>query len=344
MTYQDVVNSNKNLQTGSPAWWRNYAFHFTDVQNAASILDVGFLYSRVDAKKMGLMKTENASVQVIEMTRPEVFSFVRFYLRPKTPTQYYNEGYKHVGIRYDGDPNANVPVPVFFLFDLVKLLSLPETKFSGTALSGKGIADYKNTPDDFSRFRFETIYSDGPMSDSSDTRYRHAEIVYPEKFEIQSCLKFIACRNDVERNTLLNLLREKNPCAYEKYVSKIFVGDRSGEMFFNNGLSIIGCNFHDGDLYVEFADTYAKKAYADGKRHEKLNPVEFRGEFSWYAKDTMILQQSAFLPLDYMNPKNVRFKLGDHFTGGVDHLMTKFFFDDKLVCYSALSLNESEML
>jgi hypothetical protein len=117
-------------------------------------------------------------------------------------------------------------------------------------------------------------------------------------------------------------------------------------MFFSNGLFISNCRFYDGDLYVGFADTYAKKAYANGKHLSGLKPVEFSGEFSWYAKDTRILQQrSAFLPLDYMNPKNVIFKLGDHFKDdGADHLMTRFFFDGKLVGCLNLSLQASEML
>ena len=345
MTYQDVVNANQTLQINSPTWWRSYAFHFTDVQNAVSILDSGYLYSRFDAKKMRLMKTENASTQVIKMTNPEVYSFVRFYFRPKTPTQYHNEGYKHIKLRYDGHPNANVPVPIFFLFDLVKLLDMPKTKFSGTALSGKTITSYKGSPEEFSQLPFERIYSNGPMNDPSEVKNRHAEIVYPEKLEIQSCLQFLFCRNAVERDTLLNLLREKNPRAYQTYVGKIYVESRHDELFYNNGLFISNCHWFDGELYIELADTNARKKYIINKNVSNLEPVEFRGEFSWYKKDDLILQQSTYFPLDYMNPQNVKFKLGDKFKeNGAVILKTKIFFDDKLVCYSTHSLHESEML
>ena len=68
------------------------------------------------------MRNDNASRQVIDMTNSGVVSKVRFYFRPLTPTQHYNEGYKHPALRYDQDENANVPVPIFLLFDLEKLL------------------------------------------------------------------------------------------------------------------------------------------------------------------------------------------------------------------------------
>ena len=84
------------------------------------------------------MLNDNASRQVIYMTNMSVLSNVRFYFRPLTPTQYYNEGYKHPAIRYDNDSEANIPVPIFFLFDLAKLLSLKGVKFSERRQSGGG--------------------------------------------------------------------------------------------------------------------------------------------------------------------------------------------------------------
>ena len=156
MEYIDIIRDNS--ENHSPvAWWPKFAFHYTDVTNAVSILSSGFLYSRADAANMRVMKNDNASRQVIDMTNSDVVSKVRFYFRPLTPTQYYNEGYKHPALRYDGDENANVPVPIFLLFDLEKLLALPGVEFSETSQAGHGARVYSGV-EAFSRLNFDYIY------------------------------------------------------------------------------------------------------------------------------------------------------------------------------------------
>ncbi|MCK4449304.1 MAG: DUF4433 domain-containing protein, partial [Anaerolineae bacterium] len=77
---------------GPLSWWPRYVYHFTDVRNAASIIQSGHLYSRAGAERRNLMKIDNASPQIIQQTRPEHLEYVRLYFRPRTPTQYRNEG------------------------------------------------------------------------------------------------------------------------------------------------------------------------------------------------------------------------------------------------------------
>ena len=94
MSYLEVIQN--NCEKHSPvSWWPRFAYHYTDITNVASILKSGYLYSRSNAKELGIMSNDNASRQVIDMTQTEAISCVRFYFRPLTPTQYYNEGYKH---------------------------------------------------------------------------------------------------------------------------------------------------------------------------------------------------------------------------------------------------------
>ena len=93
MNYRDIIHNNCNQSKVS--WWPKYAYHFTDVRNAVNILRTGTLYSRIEADERKLMVNDNASKQVIDMTHAAALSNVRFYFRPLTPTQYYNEGYKH---------------------------------------------------------------------------------------------------------------------------------------------------------------------------------------------------------------------------------------------------------
>lgn len=126
--YKDIVLANERF--APVKWWPHYAYHYTDISNAVNILETGMLYSRSRAEKLGVMYNDNASQQVISNTSQKTTSYVRFYFRPLTPTQFYNEGYKHCDLRFNGDVKANVPVPVFFFFDLNQLLSDPKTLFS----------------------------------------------------------------------------------------------------------------------------------------------------------------------------------------------------------------------
>ena len=66
----------------------------------------GMLYSRNLALKAELMHNDNASRQIIDCTKSDVTDCVRFYFRPLTPTQYYNEGFKHKDIRYEEEMNG----------------------------------------------------------------------------------------------------------------------------------------------------------------------------------------------------------------------------------------------
>ena len=181
------------------------------------------------------MLNDNASRQVIDMTNISVLSNVRFYFRPLTPTQYFNEGYKHPALRYDNDSKANVPVPIFFLFDLAKLLSFKGVKFSERRQAGRG-ADLCEGVEEFSKFDFKKIYSKGFDNFEENKPYRHAEILHPDSMNIDICLDTILCRNSVERMTLLNLLRSKNRAQYFKYKDKIKICKL--DMFEHNGLYV----------------------------------------------------------------------------------------------------------
>lgn len=81
----------ENSDIAGVIWWPRYAYHFTDITNAVNILTTCRLYSRININGMHLMKNENASRQVIDMTSPEAATYVRFYFCPLTPTQYHNE-------------------------------------------------------------------------------------------------------------------------------------------------------------------------------------------------------------------------------------------------------------
>ena len=209
MSYRNIIADNcKNHSVVS--WWPRFAYHYTDITNAVNILSSGFIYSRLNAQQSGVMKNDNASRQVIDVTNFDTVSSVRFYFRPMTPTQYYNEGYKHYQLRYDNDTNANTPVPVFFLFDLEKILSKNGVKFSERGQAGNGSELFEGE-EAFSKLNFDNIYSVGGQNIEEVKSYRHAEINYPGKIEIAEYISFILCRNEIEKTSLLNMLRKTNP-------------------------------------------------------------------------------------------------------------------------------------
>ncbi len=86
MDYREIIKDNCENHS-KVSWWPRFAFHYTDVKNAVSILSSRYLYSRTNAQKSGLMHNDNASRQVIDMTMTEAVANVRFYFRPLTPTQ-----------------------------------------------------------------------------------------------------------------------------------------------------------------------------------------------------------------------------------------------------------------
>lgn len=258
MTFAEIIRD--NVDHHCPVkWWAKCAFHFTDILNAQSILESGYLYSRVSAEKQHVMANDNAGRQVIDLTAAAAKSKVRFYFRPLTPTQYYNEGFKHQKLQFD---EANVPVPVFFLFDLQKLLEMKETAFSAISQARKESAVFCGA-DAFAKMPFDAMYQMGSMDDPAyETGIRQAELLYPDRFPIDSCLMRIICRNSLERDTLRNVIlsdTESGAKIWAKYSMKIGVGTK--DLYYQNGFFVSDMQYANQRLSLIFNQSAAKDAY-----------------------------------------------------------------------------------
>lgn len=340
LTYKSIIEKNVFL-FGERA---RFAFHYTNITNAINILKEECLYSRCDIMCKGLMLNDNASRQVINTTKIDVLSNVRFYFRPLTPTQYYNEGYKHPLLRYQNDDNANVPVPIFFLFDLEGLLSLRQVQFSEKSLAGNDRALFKEV-EDFSKLNFNQIYKNGSMENvQEEKKYRQAEIVFKGKFPIDTLLRGILCRNETERLTLLNLLRRTGSGIYNKYKSYIKIDNSCYE---NNGLFIANCYYHKNTVTIEFSDTESKKYYITrywnkcfGDQNLNIN-VEVM--FYWEYKESIVSRQTYQFSVDYRNALPVTFtdlKKPDNATA----LYMEVMFDKNLMAYMCWQLSDLAIL
>lgn len=174
------------------------------------------MYSRNNALKMGLMESDNASPQVIDQTNEQWSDFVRLYFRPRTPTQYNNEGFRP---KEDRALESNCPVPIFFLFDAKGLLSRKEVLFSNTGLA-RGCSQVFSDAVGFKNLPFKLIYHNAFFSREERDLIvgaRHDEVIIPDQLDLDD-LKNIWCRSEAEYKTLLNLL---DPLSRKKWNSKI---------------------------------------------------------------------------------------------------------------------------
>ncbi len=219
---------NANWLDASRRWWPHFVYHFTDIRNAVSVLERGALLSRNEASHTGAMITDNASPQVIYQTDDQWKDYARLYFRPRTPTQYHNEGFRpssHYGL------GAHCPMPIYFLFDSQSILTRPDLQFSNGNLASSG-SEVFSTMEDLNQMPFTDIYHDGPIMGSEDriqqvTSRRQAEAIVPNRLDLDS-LKFIVCRSEAEHETLLHLLTSKSR---DRWQSKIVLENDESNIF-----------------------------------------------------------------------------------------------------------------
>lgn len=214
-------------------------YHYTDVNNAVSVLNTGVLYSRAESEARGLMLNDNAHPEIIERTHAEHLDFVRLYFRPRTPTQYMNEGIKPP----DQRGNGHCPVPVFFVFDLVDVIGRDDARFSRGTLASH-LHGHSSDRDYFVRtIPWRDVYGDGvPMTDAAK-KARAAEVVIPKRLPLDSVLKGVYCRSPAERVTLLDGLTDDVATAW---VNRIRTG--FNDFFVRRHPYIVNVSGREGQL------------------------------------------------------------------------------------------------
>ena len=202
---RDHIDGLKNASWIGPArrWWPRYLFHCTDVQNVVNILKSGELLSREQAQRSGSLHTDIAAPEIIDHTDAEWQDYVRLYFRPRTPTQYRNEGFRPES---EVELGAHCPVPIYLLFDSYKTLSRQDSLFTaGNLATG---TEPMRTIDDLSRMPFELIYHDERFErEDRDTIvfHRNAEVLIPQRLGLRN-VRHVICRSQAEYETLRNLL------------------------------------------------------------------------------------------------------------------------------------------
>ncbi len=236
---------------GTRAWWSKYLFHFSDIKNAVNVLNLGFLYSRHEALKKNIIVEDSASSHIIGNTESALTDFVRFYFRPLTPTSYMNEGFRPAHELYQG---AHCPVPIYFLFDLIKVITHRDTRFSDGSLARY---DHRilDSADEFANLPFRDIYHNSGWGHENLERQdeiknrRHAEAIYPTRVSLNN-LEYIVCRSQAEYETLYNLL---SPSVWNRWKNKVAVS-KYRKLFHNEWLFIKEVNLalHHIDVGFNF--------------------------------------------------------------------------------------------
>ena len=186
------------------SWWPQCLFRSDHVENTARILNTGRLLSRAQAEQSGAIIHDSGSNEHIGQLTDQQRDCVRLYFRPRTPTQYANEGIRPVhAIEYD----AHMPVPVYLLFS-ARLLEYEGVKFSGGRL---GLGTETGGSHEFlSSIDFRDVYHDGRVPDSGRhiLNTRHAEAIVTGSLGLDHLMR-VVCRSGAERDTLLYLLTDE---------------------------------------------------------------------------------------------------------------------------------------
>lgn len=337
MSYKGILDEVKECLPLERRWWPDYFYHFTDVHNAASIIENGWIYSRTQANKKNIMINDNASRVVIENTTAENKIYGRLYFRPLTPTQYHNEGYKPEGIR-NHNINASCPVPVFFLLSVEKTMALPGTKFAERGLSGER-HDIQEGDAAFSRLNFTKIYHDGPYDNLTDwdiKDYRQSEVVREGGFPLPQIIRGIMCRSNAERETLLYLLRKRSLRLYETY-KRYVIYKPSLRMFYNNGIFIKEVSVVDETLLIEL-----NSAYLRTKKEEGDVFFNVAIEVTYFTNNEKIIDWSmGSAQMNYGVVENMQMNL-KHFSDCIK-VLVKVKFDDAVMYENELIVSDDMM-
>lgn len=263
-------------------WWPNYFYHFTDVNHAVNIIDKGWIYGRAEAEQAHLTKTDAASHNVLNVTSEAVKRCGRLYMRPLTPTQFYNEGYKPEAVRHKDYKDANCPVPVFFLFDAVKTLEYPGVYFVEKGAAGRDIETWRSGPEAYATLNFAKIFHHGNEGYTPDiSKYRRTEVLREGGIPLAGLLRRIICRSPAEAQTLLNLMQKRCPREYDTYKHLIIspTVDIRSRMFNMHGIYVRAVKSTPERAMIEFNESRLRYDYNTSRKGPV--PIQMKSIIYW---------------------------------------------------------------
>lgn len=235
--------------------WKGSIYHFSHIDNAVEIIKNRKIQSRNKAKIKG-----DAAGNVVHR-RDDAHNYARFYFRPQTPTQFYNEflgknttdGYETHGnwiswyekARGLGFPKC--PIPIFFKFSLKEVLFKYEKKCCVS--NGNMQADstqFSSIEKMLDKFNFDYLYSNMSYDKEHNRKYMNysqQEFLVKDELAFDDLADFeIVCPSEADRTLLINLLGNE----HKDIFSKIVV-DRS---YYNNENPRVRIEEEDSELHI----------------------------------------------------------------------------------------------
>ena len=244
--------------------WSGYIYHFTHVTNAVEIIKSGKILSRNKAKAFA-----DAAGSVVDR-RDTAHAYARFYFRPQTPTQFYNEGLGkdsnsgRMGRARDWSgrwhdqwksnfPQAlklglpKCPVPVFFRFNLQEvILKMKDKCYMSNGNMQTNWAKVGTVSDMLSFFNFSDVYSTISTTTDRDWKtyinYSQQEFLVKDEFPFSELKDFqIIVANEMVKHDLLGRIEDES-------IKGNLVVDNSAFNIFHRENKEVYCNREDDVL------------------------------------------------------------------------------------------------
>jgi hypothetical protein len=190
--------------------WPKFLFHHASLQNACKILEAKALLSRND---IGTVAHDDVAPAQIISARIDAHAFARLYFRPKNPTQYNVEGIRKPEDLYLNDPTAHIPLLYMFMFSAESVLKLASTQFSNGNMQSKS-TQFNRTEQFFDAIPFDKVFHEGfytPEEGAQIRTARNAEVLAQSPLDLIEHLRFVLCRSEAEKLTLLHTCKKIYP-------------------------------------------------------------------------------------------------------------------------------------
>lgn len=239
------------------SFWKGSIYHFSHIDNAVEIIKNMKIQSRNKARTQS-----DAAGNVVHL-RNDAHDYARFYFRPQTPTQFYNEflgknttdGYETNGYwvsRYEkarelGFPKC--PIPIFFRFSLQEVLFKNENKccVSNGNMQTRS-TQFGSLDRMINKFGFEDLYYT-PQEYATKEDYKRYRNYAQQEFLVKNELSFndlsdfeIVCPTKTDKALLINLIGKE----HKEVFSKIVI-DSS---FYNNENPRVRIDEEDSELRI----------------------------------------------------------------------------------------------
>ena len=178
--------------------WSGYIYHYTTLENAIEILEKKEIRSRASLRSIEFF---NCASRKIVNSSPIPHKYARFYFRPQTPYQFYNQNLgkdlnnkESIFDEWRALDSPICPSPVIFRIDLQEIILKHHKQLINSILISEGNMHRKRAMHSFINnmvpfFNFEDLYSN--INDTSDGEWETYKRYSQQEFLVKSalCLK-----------------------------------------------------------------------------------------------------------------------------------------------------------